>query len=143
MPCLVLVRFTCIHKRIMKKSVGSALVRDFFIRTRRSFEDVVRGENTKSEKMIANICERMDELDGMYDDIQDRVFEIDKARKNNLVFYGVKGDEIDGDECEKRIKNIMATQLQVLEYTIQTSFFRTLGKVEILQTSLLFIQGDP
>ncbi|XP_023346549.1 uncharacterized protein LOC111715457 [Eurytemora carolleeae] len=55
----------------------------------------------------------MDELDHMYDDMQDRLFEIDKNRKNNLVFYGVKGEELDQDECEQLIKNIMNTYMQV------------------------------
>ena len=63
--------------------------------------------------MLHNVSERMDELDGMYDDIQDRVFEIDKNRRNNLVFYGVKGDEDNGDDCERRIKRIMNTHLRV------------------------------
>ena len=29
--------------------------------------------------------------------IQDRVFEIDRNRKNNLVFYGVRGNADNGD----------------------------------------------
>jgi hypothetical protein len=33
--------------------------------------------------------------------------------QNNLVFYGVKGDETDQDECEKIVKNIMSTHMQV------------------------------
>ena len=43
-------------------------------------------------KLVSGVGERMDELDGMYDDMQDRVFEIDRNRKNNLVFYGVRAD---------------------------------------------------
>ena len=79
--------------------------------------------------MLNNLSERMDELDGMYDDIQDRVFEIDKTRRNNLVFYGVKGDDQDGDECEKKIKSIMANQLQVEDtLVISRNFSRYLRK---------------
>ncbi len=33
--------------------------------------------------------------------------------QNNLVFYGVKGDETDQDECEKIVKNILSTHMQV------------------------------
>ena len=40
----------------------------------------------------------MNELDGMYDDMQDRVFEIDRNRKNNLVFYGVRADSGDSED---------------------------------------------
>ena len=43
-------------------------------------------------RLVSGVGERMDELDGMYDDMQDRVFEIDRNRKNNLVFYGVRAD---------------------------------------------------
>ena len=43
-------------------------------------------------KLASSVGERMNELDGMYDDMQDRVFEIDRNRKNNLVFYGVRAD---------------------------------------------------
>lgn len=66
-----------------------------------------------TKKIFRNLEERMDALDWMYEDIQDRVFEIDKNRKNNLVFYGVKGDELDQDDCETRIKDIFNTYLQV------------------------------
>ncbi len=61
----------------------------------------------------------MSELDGMYDDMQERVFEIDRNRKNNLVFYGVRhgaSEEAvaeDQDDCEAKIKHIMTTQLKV------------------------------
>ena len=73
---------------------------------------------TTKERQHLNVIaqevgERMDELDAMYDDMQDRVFEIDKSRKNNLVFYGVKGKEDDQDECEHTIKQIMNVQMQV------------------------------
>ena len=68
--------------------------------------------------MVCNIGDRMDELDGMYDDMQDRVFEIDRNRKNNLVFYGVRADSGDGggedqDDCELKIKHIMNMHLKV------------------------------
>eukprot|EP00095_Tigriopus_kingsejongensis_P012352 snap_masked-scaffold198_size266703-processed-gene-1.7 protein:Tk12352 transcript:snap_masked-scaffold198_size266703-processed-gene-1.7-mRNA-1 annotation:"hypothetical protein DAPPUDRAFT_215456" len=69
--------------------------------------------NSGTRKTLEELEERMDELDGMYDDIQDRVFEIDKNRKNNLVFYGVKGDELDPDDCELRIKDLLNTYLLV------------------------------
>ena len=72
------------------------------------------------------IGDRMSDLEAMYDDMQDRVFEIDKNRKNNLVFYGIKPHTIGGyqarlqgldpddqDECEALIKHLFSTQMQV------------------------------
>ena len=48
-------------------------------------EGVISSETGRLGKMVINSVERMDEIDHMYDDMQDRVFEIDKNRKNNLV----------------------------------------------------------
>ena len=48
-------------------------------------EGVISCETGRLGKMVINRVERMDEIDHMYDDMQDRVFEIDKNRKNNLV----------------------------------------------------------
>ncbi|TRY78316.1 hypothetical protein TCAL_14372 [Tigriopus californicus] len=69
--------------------------------------------NGGTRKVWRNLEERMDTLDWMYEDIQDRVFEIDKNRKNNLVFYGINGDELDQDDCESRIRDLLNTYLQV------------------------------
>ena len=76
-------------------------------------EGVISSESGRLGKKVVNCLERMDEIDHMYDDMQDRVFEIDKNRKNNLVFYGVKGDEKDQDDCERHIKSIMNNFMQV------------------------------
>ena len=58
----------------------------------------------------------MDEIDGMYDDMQERLYEVDKSRKNNLVFYGVpqQNSDEDPDETERLIKSIITTKLQVM-----------------------------
>ena len=50
-------------------------------------EGVISSETGRLGKMVINSVERMDEIDHMYDDMQDRVFEIDKNRKNNLVWH--------------------------------------------------------
>ena len=38
---------------------------------------------------------------------------IDKNRKNNLLFYGVVGDESDPDECEARVKQLLAVNFRI------------------------------
>ena len=60
-------------------------------------EERRKGEEGKVRKLVSGVGDRMDELDGMYDDMQDRVFEIDRNRKNNLVFYGVRAASDNGD----------------------------------------------
>nr|XP_040575713.1 uncharacterized protein LOC121124618 [Lepeophtheirus salmonis] len=69
--------------------------------------------NNKTSRISQNLCDRMDEIDAMHDDMQDRVFEIDKNRKNNLVFYGLKGEEVDPDESERLIKSFLNIYLRV------------------------------
>ena len=54
-------------------------------------------------------------------------------RKNNLVFYGVKGEELDQDECEQLIKNIMNTYMQV---NWRHKLFLILKKKHVLSTNL-------
>ena len=76
-------------------------------------EGLITNESGRMTQMVHNCSERMKEIDHMYDDMQDRVFELDKNRKNNLVFYGVKGHNTDPDECEKIIKSIMNKYMQV------------------------------
>ena len=46
-------------------------------------EIMTANERNHLNAVAQEVCERMDELDGMYDDMQDRVYEIDKNRKNN------------------------------------------------------------
>ena len=53
-------------------------------------ELMTSNERQHLNAVAQEVCERMDELDGMYDDMQDRGFEIDKNRKNNLVVYAFK-----------------------------------------------------
>ena len=47
--------------------------------------------------------------------MQERLYEVDKSRKNNLVFYGVPQQEVneDPDQTERLIKNVITVKLQV------------------------------
>ncbi len=77
----------------------------------------LNGESERNRQFNCTIGARMDELDSLYDDMQDRVFQIDKSRRNNLVFYGVKVPSEDPDECEAAIRLIFNTYLQVRLFT--------------------------
>ena len=45
--------------------------------------------------------------------LKEQLWEMDTSNRNNLVFYGVKGDNTDPDECERLVKSIMNTYMQV------------------------------
>ena len=98
-------------------------------------EGLISGESGRLTKVVQNCNERMEEIDHMYDDMQDRVFEIDKNRKNNLVFYGVKGDNTDPDECERLVKSIMNTYMQVTRWVL-------LSTARILISNTQYTQRD-
>ncbi|CAB4070431.1 unnamed protein product [Lepeophtheirus salmonis] len=46
--------------------------------------------NNKTSRISQNLCDRMDEIDAMHDDMQDRVFEIDKNRKKQSCILRIK-----------------------------------------------------
>ena len=41
---------------------------------------------------LASMQAKMDAITGVYDDLHEKMHEIDKTRKNNLLFYGIKPD---------------------------------------------------
>ena len=57
---------------------------------RRLFNLELRNQSDKVVHALQKVSLRLDELDGMYDDMQERLYEVDKSRKNNLMFYAVK-----------------------------------------------------
>ncbi len=93
---------------------------------RRAREELVAAQAAELRRVsraLSSAWERMDELDSMHDDMQDRVREIDRARRNNLVFYGVRSAEDEGgEECVAHIRKIFNTYLQV-ENMFQSDFF--------------------
>ncbi len=42
------------------------------------------------EEKIADILIKMEAITSVYDDLHEKIHEIDKTRKNNLLFYGIK-----------------------------------------------------
>ena len=59
----------------------------------------------------------MNELVCVYDDLQDRLYEIDRSWQNNLVFYGVKPDPggvHESMDClESKIKGVLRTNWNI------------------------------
>ena len=53
----------------------------------------------------------------MYDDIQDRIWEIEKSWRNNLMFHGIRYDdpsvEEDPNRTEEKIRTVIRVDLQL------------------------------
>ena len=66
---------------------------------------------------MQTIKNQMNELVCVYDDLQDRLYEIDRSWQNNLVFYGVKHDPgglHESMDClESKIKGVLRTTLNI------------------------------
>ena len=82
---------------------------------RRLFNLELRNQSDNVVHALQKVSLRLDELDGMYDDMQERLYEVDKSRKNNLMFYGIPQHNLDEDpdETERLVKSVITTKLQV------------------------------
>ena len=53
----------------------------------------------------------------MYDDIQDRIWEIEKSWRNNLLFHGIRYDdtnvEEDPNRTEEKVRTVIRVDLQL------------------------------
>ena len=67
--------------------------------------------NTIKDRSLEDISLRLEALSSAYTDIQDRLYELDKSWKNNLMIYGVPccdGEEDDPIITEEKvIKNLI------------------------------------
>ena len=67
------------------------------------------------DQKVTSLTQKVDAITGVYEDINEKMFEIDKTRKNNLLFYGIRPDflpEIQ-TQLEKKIHQIMRFNLQI------------------------------
>lgn len=53
----------------------------------------------------------------MYDDVQDRIWEMEKSWRNNLIFHGVRYDdpnvEEDPNRTEEKVRTVIKVDLQL------------------------------
>ena len=128
----------------MRKDVETRSMED-----RRLFNLELRNQSEKVVNALQKLSFRLDELDGMYDDMQERLYEVDKSRKNNLVFYGVAQQmaEEDPDETERLVKSVITTKLQVhFKDYIQTQKYISYGfqvRREMVFTKVARIWNGP
>ena len=67
------------------------------------------------DQKVTELTNKVDAITGVYEDINEKMFEIDKTRKNNLLFYGIKPDflpEIQ-TQLEKKVHEIMRYNLHI------------------------------
>eukprot|EP00095_Tigriopus_kingsejongensis_P005625 maker-scaffold335_size202896-snap-gene-1.20 protein:Tk05625 transcript:maker-scaffold335_size202896-snap-gene-1.20-mRNA-1 annotation:"sporulation-specific protein 15-like" len=77
-------------------------------------KDLVKNLDGMEDKLIG-ITTKMDAITGVYDDLHEKMHEIDKTRKNNLLFYGIKPDflpEIQ-TQLEQKIHEMMKVNLHI------------------------------
>ena len=77
----------------------------------------IESSQMKYFKDLQSIKNQMNELVCVYDDLQDRLYEIDRSWQNNLVFHGIKPDAggvYESTDClEAKIKGVLRTNLNI------------------------------
>lgn len=67
--------------------------------------------------MFTYFLQQLTDLTGMYDDIQDRIWEIEKSWRNNLIFHGIRYDdpnvEEDPNRTEEKVRTVIRVDLQL------------------------------
>ena len=70
---------------------------------------------TGVDEKLHMLTHKIDAITGVYDDLHEKMHEIDKTRKNNLLLYGIKPDflpEIQS-QLEHKIKEIFRHNMQM------------------------------
>ena len=70
---------------------------------------------TGFDQKVTALTNKVDAITGVYEDINEKMFEIDKTRKNNLLFYGIRPDflpEIQ-TQLEKKVHEILRFNLNI------------------------------
>lgn len=78
---------------------------------RKNWQSLNGGSETKE-----SVNKKVDDLTAAYNDIQDRLYEIDKSWKNNLVVYGIPcSDNMDEDPLvtEDKVRDVLHKKLHI------------------------------
>ena len=76
---------------------------------------VINYKLTGFDQKVTALTNKVDAITGVYEDINEKMFEIDKTRKNNLLFYGIRPDflpEIQ-TQLEKKVHEILRFNLNI------------------------------
>ena len=84
-----------------------------FLKNHESFN--INYKLTGFDQKVTALTNKVDAITGVYEDINEKMFEIDKTRKNNLLFYGIRPDflpEIQ-TQLEKKVHEILRFNLNI------------------------------
>ena len=71
--------------------------------------------NLGFDEKMHMLTHKIDAITGVYDDLHEKMHEIDKTRRNNLLLYGIKPDflpEIQS-QLEHKVMEIIKNNLQI------------------------------
>ncbi len=73
------------------------------------------GGGESSVKEEGALKAKIDGLTAAYNDIQDRLYEIDKSWKNNLVVYGIPAESAEEDPAvtEEKVRDVLHKKLHI------------------------------
>lgn len=97
-----------------------------------NLKNLVKNLDGVEEKLLG-ITTKMDAITGVYDDLHEKMHEIDKTRKNNLLFYGIKPDflpEIQ-TQLEAKIHEMMRVSLHISREIPCTKISRMISGPEV------------
>ena len=82
---------------------------------------------------LNSMTAKMEAITGVYDDLHEKMHELDKTRKNNLLFYGIKPDflpEIQS-QLEQKIHEVMRFNLHISRDVPVTKISRMISGPEV------------
>ena len=70
---------------------------------------------TGVDEKLHMLTHKIDAITGVYDDLHEKMHEIDKTRKNNLLLYGIKPDFLPEihSQLEQKVKEIFKHNMQM------------------------------
>ena len=71
--------------QLMRDEIESRYLED-----RRQIGRDLQDQTERVNQIVSTLSQRLDELDDIYTDMHERLYEVDKTRKNNLVVYGLQ-----------------------------------------------------
>ena len=85
------------------------------------------------DEKLHMLTHKIDAITGVYDDLHEKMHEIDKTRKNNLMIYGIKPDFLPEIQIqlENKIKEIFKHNLSIGRDIPTTKIARLLTGPEV------------
>ena len=107
-----------LKKKVEENEKVTSEMRSEFGEFRKRWQSTGDLPNAPLEQTADATVNKIETLVGAYNDIQDRLYEIDKSWKNNLIFYGIpmetnNSDYEDPYTTEEKIRGIIKRKLRI------------------------------